>query len=51
MTQITPVDYSNIYNSVEPMFCVSGTMNGDVNNDGLLNILDIVQIVNYILAN
>ena len=26
-------------------------MSGDVNDDGLLNVLDIVQIVNYVLGN
>ncbi|MBC8312576.1 MAG: hypothetical protein H8E72_09745, partial [Candidatus Marinimicrobia bacterium] len=28
-----------------------GMVSGDVNNDGLLNVLDIVQIVNFVLGN
>ena len=50
MTQITPVDYSDTYNSAGLMFWVSGIMNGDVKDDGLLNMLDIVSIVNMILT-
>jgi|GEM_PF-3093979 len=49
ITQILPDDFSDNY-SVGPVFWVSSGVAGDVNDDGILNISDIVIIVNMIMA-
>jgi len=43
-------DNPDSYAEIDDCSCDCGTMEGDVNNDGTTDVLDIVQIVNFIMA-